>query len=310
MRSALLLGGIAAAGLCVSAALAAGETRDWIYNGGPAGDHYSALTQVTPANVAQLKPAWRYDFEPGGSQSQPLVIAGVLYGPTPTGKLVALDGATGLPRWTFNPGFTSSQPIRGLVSHGSGASLRLLYSVGEYLYALDAASGKPIPTFGQGGRIDMRANLRGPAEENGFFMTSPGSVWRDLYIINGRVSESTPASPGDVRAFDVNTGKLRWTFHTVPHPGEPGAETWPRDAYKTQGAPMRGRDQSSTPRGVLSSSQQGRRPTISSAASARGLTVSPTRSSPSMPRRENGSGISSPSTMTSGTWILQRRLSF
>ncbi|OYU69967.1 MAG: hypothetical protein CFE28_08120 [Alphaproteobacteria bacterium PA2] len=235
MRSAFLLGAVAAAGLSVGAALAAGETRDWIYNGSPAGDHYSPLTQVTPANVSRLQPAWRFDFEAGGSQSQPMVIGGVLYGPTPTGKLVALDAATGAVKWTFNPGFSSSQPIRGLLSHGSGESLRLLYSVGEYLYAVDAATGKPIPAFGTGGRIDLRANLRGPAEENGFFMTSPGSVWRDLYIVNGRVSESTPASPGDVRAFDVHTGKLRWTFHTVPHPGEPGAETWPKEAYKTQG---------------------------------------------------------------------------
>lgn len=219
----------------LGAALAAGQSVDWQYNGGPQGDHYTPLAEITPANVAQLKPAWRYDFESGGLQAQPLVIGGVLYGPTPTGKLVALDAATGAPKWTFEPGFQSTQPIRGLVSHGSGQGMRLLFSVGSYLFALDPATGKPIPSFGHGGRIDLRENLRGPAEQNGFFMTSPGSIWRDLYIVSGRVSESTPASPGDVRAFDVNTGKLRWVFHTVPHPGEPGAETWPKDAYRTQG---------------------------------------------------------------------------
>ena len=235
LRSAFLIGALSAIVCGAEAAPVGGQTTDWAYNGGPKGDHYTPLAQITPANVAQLKPAWRFDFEAGGVQSQPLVIGGVLYGPTPSGKLVALDAATGAVKWTFNPGFTSSQPIRGLASHGTGADTRLLYSAGEYLFALDPATGKPITAFGQGGRIDLRANLRGPAEENGFFMTSPGSVWRDLYIVSGRVSESTPASPGDVRAFDVRTGKLRWVFHTVPHPGEAGAETWPKDAYKTQG---------------------------------------------------------------------------
>jgi quinoprotein glucose dehydrogenase len=233
--AAAMAGTAAAVCVAIGAAGADGLTVDWAYNGGPAGDHFTPLSQINAGNVGQLKPAWRFDFEAGGLQAQPLVIRGVLYGPTPSGKLVALDAATGVPKWTFDPGFQASQPIRGLTSHGSGAQMRVLYAVMSYLYALDPATGKPIPSFGAGGRIDLRENLRGTAEENGFFVTSPGSVYRDLYIVSGRVSESTPASPGDVRAFDVRTGKLRWTFHTVPHPGEVGAETWGKDAHLTQG---------------------------------------------------------------------------
>lgn len=213
----------------------AAQSVDWHYNGGPSGDHFTPLKQITADNVGQLKPAWKFDFEPGGLQAQPLMIGRLLYGATPSGKLVALDAATGVLKWTFDPAIPGGQPIRGLVSHGTGPNMRLLFGTQNYLYALDGQTGKPIMSFGRNGRIDINENLRGPAEKNGMFLTSPGSVYKDLYIASGRVSESTPASPGDIRAFDVHTGKIRWTFHTIPHPGEVGAETWPKDAHLTQG---------------------------------------------------------------------------
>ena len=208
---------------------------DWLYNGGPAGDHYAEINQIDASNVGRLKQVWRFDFEDGGLQAQPLVIDGVLYGPTPSGKLVALDAASGKVKWTFDPGVGGAQPIRGVVAHGEGRSRRLLFATQNFLYAIDVESGKPISTFGSDGRIDLNENLRGPASQNGMFVTTPGSVFEDLYIVSGRVSESTPSSPGDIRAFDVHTGKLRWVFHTIPHPGEPGAETWPKNAHLTQG---------------------------------------------------------------------------
>ena len=107
----------------------------------------------------------------------------------------------------------------------------------NFLYALDAATGKPIPSFGHDGRIDLRENLgREPAAAQSITLTSPGIVYKDLIIVGGRNPETLPAPPGDVRAFDVRTGQLRWSFHTIPHPGEFGYDTWPKDAWKTSGA--------------------------------------------------------------------------
>src|SRR4029077_10952416 len=99
------------------------------------------------------------------------------------------------------------------------------------------ATGKPIPEFGEGGRVDLRKNLgREPAEEQAIFLTSPVVVYKDLFIAGGRYPETLPAAPGDIRGYDVRTGELRWSFHTIPHPGEFGYETWPRDAWKSSGA--------------------------------------------------------------------------
>lgn len=211
------------------------ESANWLHNGGPESNQYSPLDQITPANVANLQVAWRFELEEGRLQGQPLVIDNVFYAPTPGGDLVALDAATGQLIWRFAPGVPGGQPIRGLTSHGQGAAMRLLFATRNFLYAIDPRTGQPIASFGDGGRIDVNANLRGPASENGMYITSPGAVYGDLYIFSGRVSESTPASPGDIRAVDVRTGALRWTFHTIPHPGEFAAETWPAGAHLTQG---------------------------------------------------------------------------
>jgi quinoprotein glucose dehydrogenase len=118
-----------------------------------------------------------------------------------------------------------------------GKDSRILVGVMNFLYALDAATGKPIASFGENGRIDLRENLgRAPAESLSIYLTSPGIIYRDLVIVGGRNPETLPAPPGDLRAFDVRTGKLRWSFHTIPHPGEFGYDSWPKDAWKTSGA--------------------------------------------------------------------------
>ena len=104
------------------------------------------------------------------------------------------------------------------------------------LYALDPATGKPIESFGEGGFIDLGKELRGDYKLQSIGLTSPGAIYKDLIIVGGRDPETHPAPPGDIRAFDVRTGALRWQFHTIPHPGEPGYETWPKDAWKTAGA--------------------------------------------------------------------------
>src|SRR5579864_2642431 len=145
-------------------------------------------------------------------QSSPIIVIGVLYGITPTQKIFALDAASGKLLWKFDSGIVGTQPDRGLAywSSADNQGARILVGELNYLYALDAGTGKPIPTFGDGGRIDLRENLgREPASANSIYLTSPGVVFEDLIIVGGRNPETLPAPPGDVRAFDVRTGKLR-----------------------------------------------------------------------------------------------------
>src|ERR1051325_1891209 len=222
-----------------SSKLAAPENFDWpTYDRGPLNDHFSSIAQINRANVRQLRVAWNFDTgEEGGLQTSPIVVDGVLYGVTPTQKIFALDAATGNLFWKFDSGVKGTQPNRGLAYWTDGKSSRILASVMNFVYALDAGTGKPIPEFGHDGRIDLRENLgREPAEAQSVSMTSPGVVYRDLLIVGGRNPETLPAPPGDIRAFDIRSGKLRWVFHTIPHPGEFGYETWPADAWKSSGA--------------------------------------------------------------------------
>jgi glucose dehydrogenase len=211
---------------------------DWrAYNGGVNGDHYSSLAQIDRTNVAKLKIAWQFDTgEKGGIQSNPLVVGRMLYTYTPSQKIVALDAATGKLIWKFDSGVKGTQPARGMAFWTDGSQSRVFAGVMNYLYALDPTTGKPVPEFGEEGRIDLRKDLRGDYEQQSIALTTPGLVYKDLIIVGGRNPETHPAPPGDVRAFDVHTGALRWRFHTIPHPGEPGYETWPPDAWKEAGA--------------------------------------------------------------------------
>jgi quinoprotein glucose dehydrogenase len=118
----------------------------------------------------------------------------------------------------------------------SGNEQRVFAAVDNFIYALDPATGKPIDGFGNGGRIDLRENLGRDPQLQNVRLTSPGAIYQDLMIVGGRLGESLPTSPGDVRAYDVRTGALRWSFHTIPHPGEFGYETWPKEAWQYSGA--------------------------------------------------------------------------
>jgi quinoprotein glucose dehydrogenase len=213
-----------------------------VYNGGKDGDHYSRLTQINRANVKKLRVAWRFDTgEKGGIQDNPLIVGRTLYAYTPTQKIVALDAATGAVRWKFDSGVGGTQPARGMAYWTDGKQGRILAGVMNFLYCLDAETGKPVASFGEAGRIDLRKGLGrdggdGDFEHQSIVLTTPGILYKDLIIVGGRNPETHPAPPGDVRAFDVRTGKLRWSFHTIPHPGEPGYETWPAEAWKTAGA--------------------------------------------------------------------------
>jgi quinoprotein glucose dehydrogenase len=213
---------------------------DWpLYGGTTDNTRYSTLGQITPANVAQLQVAWRYDSHdefPGSEmQSNPIVVDGVLYATTPKLRVVALDAVTGREKWSFDPNVGDSR--KGRYRH-RGVTLfedRVFVSHRNWVYALDKLTGQPIPTFGDHGRIDLRVGLGRPAENMSVSASTPGVVFGNLYITGSTVAESLPSSPGDIRAYDVHSGKLVWTFHTIPHPGEPKYDQWPRDAWKVSG---------------------------------------------------------------------------
>ena len=212
--------------------------HDWpAYGGGPDGVHYSPLAQINRQNVKQLKIAWTFDTgEQGGFETTPIVVDGVLYGITPKQKIFALDAATGKLLWKFDAGINGTQPDRGLAYWSRGKDQRILVGIMNFLYALDASTGKPISTFGHDGRVDLRNDLGRPAQSQFIALTSPGIIYKDLIIVGGREPETLPAPPGDIRAYDVRTGDLRWSFHTIPRPGEFGYDTWPPDAWKYSGA--------------------------------------------------------------------------
>jgi quinoprotein glucose dehydrogenase len=217
---------------------ASDEKRDWpAYGGAAENTHYSSLAQINRTNVKELSIAWSFDTgEDGGLQTSPIIVEGILYGITPTQKVFALDAASGKLLWKFDSGIKGTQPDRGLAFWSSEKDKRVLVGVMNFLYALDAATGKPIATFGHDGRIDLRGDLGRSPEKQSVALTSPGIVYKDVIIVGGRNPEALPAAPGDVRAYDVRSGKLRWSFHTIPHPGEFGYETWPKDAWTQSGA--------------------------------------------------------------------------
>jgi quinoprotein glucose dehydrogenase len=220
------------------------------YGGSKEKTQYSSLTQIDTTNAAQLQVAWVYrtgDADTvNGSQIQcnPLVIDGILYGTSPKLRLFALDAATGRELWVFNPfdslkgdrGFFIMNNSRGLAYWTDDKEKRLFYSAGSHLYCIDAATGKPISSFGTQGKIDLHDGLDRDVAHLFVTATSPGIVYKDLIIMGTRVDEGPAAAPGHIRAFDVRTGQRRWIFHTIPQPGQPGYETWEDTAaYKNIG---------------------------------------------------------------------------
>jgi quinoprotein glucose dehydrogenase len=224
-------------GLVVLAAPAFAQKEDWAVYGGEGGRRFSGLAQINRANVGRVEQVWRFDMaEAGDPQTHPLAIGGVVYAYTPTLDTIALDGATGKLLWRFHSGAKAGGPQRGLAMWSHGAERRLFANAGSFLYALDPTTGKPLADFGNGGRIDLREGLDRDLGKISVALTAPGVIWRDMIVMGFRTAESAPAAPGDIRAFDVHTGKQRWVFHTIPHPGQPGYETWSPDYWKTGGA--------------------------------------------------------------------------
>ncbi|MDQ1089931.1 PQQ-binding-like beta-propeller repeat protein [Siphonobacter sp. SORGH_AS_1065] len=206
------------------------------YLGGPDRNHYSRLTQITPANVNQLQVAWEYHSRDSGQvQCNPLMVGGVLYGITATNQIFALDAATGKERWRFaQPGGGGLNTNRGLTYWQDQSDRRILYASGSYLYALDAVTGKSILAFGDNGRVSLRAGLGPTAKDKFVISNTPGTLFEDLIIMPLRLSEGADAAPGSIQAFHVRTGKIAWVFHTIPQPGEFGYDTWPKDSYQNK----------------------------------------------------------------------------
>jgi quinoprotein glucose dehydrogenase len=226
------------------------------YAGSKDGNRYSSNEQITIENVSQLEVAWTFasgDKDPDNrsqNQCNPIMVDGTLYGTTPRLQLFALNAATGETKWIFDPAKADStakndkyafyKVNRGVVywQDVEGADMRIIYSTGAKTWAIDASTGKHINTFGKGGYIDLTENLgREPDTFNPFISnTTPGIIYKDLIIMGHRVDESADAAPGNIRAFDVRTGEMKWTFHTIPHPGEVGYDTWEDpDAWKKFG---------------------------------------------------------------------------
>jgi quinoprotein glucose dehydrogenase len=215
---------------------------DWRhYRGGVEQTSASTLRQITKANVAKLLPAWTYDSGDAQAgteiQCNPLVVDGVLYGTSAMMQVFALDAATGKELWKFDP--SGGKPVkernRGLVLWESGRERRLFVTWRNWLIALDPKTGQLIKSFGKDGRVDLREGLGRDPETVSISSRTPGVLYQDLLIQGSLVPEGLPSAPGDIRAYDVRTGKIAWTFHTLPRPGEPGYETWPKEAWKYAG---------------------------------------------------------------------------
>jgi quinoprotein glucose dehydrogenase len=231
--------------LFIGGALFGGQNiKDWpAYGGGADEIRYSRLDQINRQNVGKLQVAWAFEtgdaFDGSEFQCNPLVVDGVLYATTPKSNVVALDAATGDLKWRFEPGqgvkVIGKVRNRGLTYWSEGADARIFSSWRQYLYSIDVKTGRPDLKFGDNGRIDLRDHL-GRDPQNMVALTTPGMVYKNLLVIGSMMSETLPASPGDIRAYDVRTGEMRWIFHTIPHPGEFGYETWPKDAWTYSGA--------------------------------------------------------------------------
>jgi glucose dehydrogenase len=249
MTSKLLCLAIAAASLFAQS--------DWPgYGRDSLGQRHSPLTQINTTNVKRLKPAWQYGVKPltpetapaangiAATEAVPIMVNGVLFAPTIDHTIVALNPETGQELWKYELGRTGA-PLRG-VSYWAGdkanptqhpASILAGTSDGK-LIEINAKTGKLVPGFGNEGVVNLKQGVSDKYPDAPYHMSSPGAIYRNSIITGAQGKEDEPGGPDmDVRSWDLRDGKLLWTFHTIPHPGEAGCETWPPDYWKTAGSP-------------------------------------------------------------------------
>ena len=244
-------------------------TKWTVYNGGNDNIKYSSLKQINRKNVKNLQVAWTYSSTQASETNRtdmkvnPLIVNGIMYGLNPELKLFAIDAATGKEKWVYDPKYVptfgraegrygtnfnaagQTHIHRGIAYYdgeGDQANQRIIYAPGgsHMLFCVDATNGRLITSFGKEGMVDLHND--GPTDriipdkDLHISLTTPGIVYKDIVVVGSRNNEGLKSSVGHIRAYDVNTGKLRWIFHTIPQPGEPGYETWPqKDAYKWVG---------------------------------------------------------------------------
>ena len=252
-------------GLAVAPALATDFPVEWAWTeGAPGGGRYSPLADIHPGNVASLRIVWTYrhgDVSDGGwlpdhvnkgtaGESTPLMVDGRLLITTPFNRVIALDPETGRELWTFDPHIDRTRRFANMMINRGVAYWRadgrppacsrrvFLGTLDARLIALDAATGAPCPDFGNAGTVDLLAGLTPVVDPWEYNVTSPPTVVGDVVIIGSSIADTLRrvAPPGDVRAFDVQSGRLRWTFHTIPHPGEFGHDTWANASWRNAGA--------------------------------------------------------------------------
>ena len=226
--------------LSFSLAFGAGHKTWSDYGGASDSAQYSELNQIDRSNVAQLQVAWTYSTGDNNKYFfNPLVVDRTMYILAHNNSIVALDAATGKEIWT-----RAADPDTKIITNRGinyweskdRSERRLLYASNHFLRAIDARTGTPILSFGHQGRVDLKAGLdRDPATISLVQSITPGRVFEDLLILGSATNQGYGSAPGDIRAFDVRTGKLVWSFHTIPRPGEFGYETWPKDAWKRVG---------------------------------------------------------------------------
>jgi quinoprotein glucose dehydrogenase len=205
------------------------------YGGGPDNARYVTLDQITKSNVSQLDVAWTYPTRDAFAYVfNPLIVENVMYVLARNSALVALDATTGKEIWVH-------ENLQGIAPRGINyweskdrKDRRLLFQRNNYLEAIDAATGKSILSFGVDGAVNLREGFvgRDPASIGRAQSGTPGKIFENLLILGSATGENYLATPGDLRAYDVISGKEAWRFHTIPHPGEFGYETWPKDAWK------------------------------------------------------------------------------
>ena len=222
------------------------------YKGSNENIHYSSLTQVDTGNVKQLQVAWEYHTGDADTvnhsqiQCNPIIVDGIMYGVSPKLKLFAVDAQTGKEQWQFNPfdslpdnkkSFFNMNNSRGVTYWSDGAAdKRIFYTAGSDLYAINATTGKTISDFGDKGKIDLHNDLDRDVKDLFVTSTTPPIIFNNILIIGTRVDEGQHAAPGHIRAYDTRTGKRQWIFHTIPHPGEFGYDSWSdSNAYKYVG---------------------------------------------------------------------------